>query len=913
MNRFYILLCVLFSQILWASVPEPSFIITGQVASRDEENNDVIVQQEGMLIIATLSGRTLAESVLNLHNNFTFHLEIPLEASVGSRSDYKARVNDVINLSVAGNTLETIQITERGAIKSLVAMLPLDFDSDGDGITDALDDDPNDPNDPVKYGNLDLDNDGLTNGIEFLSGNYNPNGDYDGDGYSNQDEYDLGTDPASSGKFPPLTIPFGQYAALHANQDALSFLINTDSQNFIWDEAVNGKPISMVGVYWNADTYQDLLISTDLGTVHLLTSNELNQFNTPQLVSLLEVPIGSPLQIGFADIDGINSKEMWVFNSAVNKIYFYQRAAKDEPFGQEKWFDVVVPNITGRIAIHDINKDGAVDIIATGIDMSAPEGTPAQTLVQMNGHWDGYAQGFDAPVLLTQQAYLENSQIQIIPNILEVGFDRDADLLFQDVNQKFVINASFNSYHNAAENHLISQQLVTQTLAQLDSPLFTQGIQLDTEKSQNPFVYADFNGDGQADLLQYTGDSVTNAFQFQQIVGTKNTLESDGDGIYDYKDINALDANKPLPNGNQDYDQDGVPYGIDSNHSGQEDADGDKIPDAYELQHQLSPNDPADGDVSADADQDGRSNYEEYMDGTDPQARTSVATYDAELITSISAFKSGTSDMVITGQELAVSSQTSRSIKLYNLSNQGQMRTLESSDANGVTKMLTTENLMVIGNVGGSVEIWDVNAGSRLASFNKNDSSVTDLSIDGINLYALHADGHVFKFNIETLTYVANWFVYDGFLTSLMAKNNTLYIQASSPEKIMFVWDAQTQEQIYTITGSGECCEKVVAELSGDTLVLANSYSGSGIYATNISNFNTQQVVPDIDISAVRSVNTSIYVGRKSGVIEKYSTIDGSFQSRVAAPYSQVREIELINGGFISLHADGNVYIWNDK
>ena len=112
-----------------------------------------------------------------------------------------------------------------------------------------------------------------------------------------------------------------------------------------------------------------------------------------------------------------------------------------------------------------------------------------------------------------------------------------------------------------------------------------------------------------------------------------------------------------------------MPYGIDSNHSGQEDADGDKIPDAYELRNRLSATDATDGSATADADQDGRSNYEEYMDGTDPQARMSVATFDAELITSISAYRSGTSDMVITGQELAVSSQTSRSINLYNLSN----------------------------------------------------------------------------------------------------------------------------------------------------------------------------------------------------------------------------------------------------
>ena len=241
------------------------------------------------------------------------------------------------------------------------------------------------------------------------------------------------------------------------------------------------------------------------------------------------------------------------------------------------------------------------------------------------------------------------------------------------------------------------------------------------------------------------------------------------------------------------------------------------------------------------------------------------------------------------------------------------MRTLQVDDNNGVSKILSTGNLLVTGNMGGSVEMWDANSAIRLAKFEKSTASVTDMAVDGTALYVLHADGTFYQYNIETLAYVGNWKVYDGFLTSLLARNNILYLQASAPEKIMFVWDANKQEVIYNITGNAECCEKVVAELSGETLILANSYSGSGIYATDIGNLNSQEVVADIDISAARSLNNNIYVGRKSGVIERYSAVDGSFQGRVAAPYSQVREIELINGGFISLHADGNVYFWDHK
>jgi hypothetical protein len=908
-KSFLILVCAFFVQVSVASVPEPSFIIYGQVLSSGTQ-----VTQDGMIVSARYGGNHLAETTLTSANSHEFVLEIPLEANIGNRDIYKARVGDVINLQIAGESVSDVQISDRGVSVERNLLLPNSFDSDGDGINDALEiadgKNPNDPNDPVKFGNLDLDGDGISNGAEFFMGTYDPFADYDDDGYANQDEYTLASNPNNADDFPKQMPDAGQYSALHAHSSVITFLQNETGSNLTWNEAVHGKPTSLLSMYWNIDLYLDLLVATDQGKVLLLQGNADGQYTSPSLLNLSSLPVGGAVRLGFNNIDGINSKELWVFSHVSNKLYAYKRNPVGQPYGDNLWFDVALPNIDGDVVMGDLNNDGAMDLLASGVDVSAVTAV-TNTLVQFNGSWDGYTLGFNAPVQLVQESYLNNSPIQILPNIGEVGFDKKQDIIIKGNDQKLSLNLSFNGYGQAALDKNLAQKLVTQETASPAASLFNQGIQLDTESGITPFLMADHDTNGTADALMYMGISTSNAYQFRLVNGVINTKETDGDGILDYKDLNAIDANIPLINGNKDFDLDGIVYGIDGNHSGLEDGDSDGMSDAFELQNGLNPADAT--DAATDLDGDGRSNYEEFQDGTNPQAKTSVTTQDARLITSVRAFDTGASDIQLMNDELIVVSQTSPSVKLYNLDNLSQMRTLQVDDANGVSKVLSSGNLLITGNMGGHVEIWDADSARRLAKFEKNASSVTDMSIDGTALYVLHADGVFYQYNIQTLAYVGNWKIYDGFLTSLLARNNILYIQASNPEKIMFVWDTTKKEVIYNITGNAECCEKVVAELSGETLILANSYSGNGIFATNIGNLNSQQVVSNIDISAVRSVNGAIYVGRKSGVIERYSSTDGSFKGRVAAPYSQVREIELINGGFLSLHADGNVYFWDHK
>lgn len=162
-KSFLIIMCAFFAQLSVASVPEPSFVIYGQVQSSGNQ-----VTQDGLVVSARYGGNHLSEATLSQSNGHEFVLEIPLEANIGNRDIYKARVGDVLSLDIAGSVVANLQISDRGITVNQNLELPTNFDSDGDGINDALEiadgRDPNDPNDPVAFGNLDLDGDGISNG-----------------------------------------------------------------------------------------------------------------------------------------------------------------------------------------------------------------------------------------------------------------------------------------------------------------------------------------------------------------------------------------------------------------------------------------------------------------------------------------------------------------------------------------------------------------------------------------------------------------------------------------------------------------------------------------------------------------------------------------------------------------------------
>jgi hypothetical protein len=886
----------------FASVPEPSFIVFGVVESAGTQ-----IRNEGVVVSASYSGDIVSEFTLDASTNYRYSLEIPIEADVGARSSSSVRVGDVLGLSVSGQLVSNLIVSDRGVSVEVDLSMPVGFDSDGDGISDsdevASGTDPENPNDPVLYGSGDLDGDGIPNGQEYYTGTYDPESDYDGDGYSNTDEYLLASSPADDTDFPAQYAPFGKYASIDTQEGAYIFPTIEDGSELIWDAALYGLAKSILPIMWDDDELFDLMISTSGGQVFVMVQVADLVFKTPSAINLFSLPVSGDVLVGFANFDGVASEELWAYSRTTETVYVYERSPTGQPFGDDLWFSIQVSGIAGMLDIADVSGDGVPDLIATGVDLLLDNMQPENTVALMKGGWDGINFNFQEPQLHTANSLISNSHVRVVPNIKEAGYDSDVDIMLRGEDKYHYLNLSYNSYSKFDDMQpTISEYLNGQVSLIPAGDSFYSGSHLD------PYVYGSFFGnDEYTDVLLHDGES--GLFVFAR--GVMYDLDSDGDGIPDYRDPDMFDSDIPLPNGELDYDGDGIPYAADGSHSGSEDADGDGMNDSFELTHALNPMDAT--DANSDNDNDGVSAYLEYVDGTDPNDNSSVISSQATVVASAAVFDSGASDLVVFGDDIVASSVNSKSVKVLSGRKVAENRTLEVSDGNGVSKLLRIDSMLAVGTVGGVVEVWDYSASRRLITFDRSNSSVTDMASDGVNLYTLHSDGSIFHWNLQSLTYVNSWKVYDGILTSMYVKGDFLYIQSSSPERILFVWDVANNRAIYSVTGSGKCCMQVISEKVGSELLVANSFSGQGIYALDLNNFTTRNLVSDIDVSSMKSTGAEIYVGRRSGVIDWYDSSSGGFIGRVAAPNQFVRKIDLIEGGFISLHSDGKLYYWEHK
>lgn len=107
-------------------------------------------------------------------------------------------------------------------------------------------------------------------------------------------------------------------------------------------------------------------------------------------------------------------------------------------------------------------------------------------------------------------------------------------------------------------------------------------------------------GEAWASSVSYVYDAAGNIIEIRP---STSTVDSDNDGVPDDQDAFPSDPTEWL-----DTDGDGIGNNKDT------DDDGDQIPDFWEIQYGLNPLDKTDADK--DPDGDGKSNLDEYLNGT---------------------------------------------------------------------------------------------------------------------------------------------------------------------------------------------------------------------------------------------------------------------------------------------------------
>jgi hypothetical protein len=120
-------------------------------------------------------------------------------------------------------------------------------------------------------------------------------------------------------------------------------------------------------------------------------------------------------------------------------------------------------------------------------------------------------------------------------------------------------------------------------------------------------------------LVSQFGETPAAGSAYSLAVRPVNGTDSDGDGLSDWWEVTHFGSLDPT--GNRDADNDGLTDRAEHDrgtHPFVADTDGDGMPDGWEAAHRL---DPLANDAGGDPDKDGKSNLEEYRDGTDPNPR----------------------------------------------------------------------------------------------------------------------------------------------------------------------------------------------------------------------------------------------------------------------------------------------------
>lgn len=194
---------------------------------------------------------------------------------------------------------------------------------------------------------------------------------------------------------------------------------------------------------------------------------------------------------------------------------------------------------------------------------------------------------------------------RVLSDVDTDGMDDDYEIAFGfDPNNPE--DATFDTDNDGVNNLREYKERMNPLKTDTDSDGYTDGEEINS--GMNPLEF---------DLHLVDNDNDGLSLRVENEIGTDDfNTDTDGDGVSDFEDSFPLDASEFA-----DTDGDGIGNYTDL------DDDNDGMPDSWETRYRLNPNDPSDRD--GDIDLDGISNYQEYVNGTDPRVANNRSSNDS--------------------------------------------------------------------------------------------------------------------------------------------------------------------------------------------------------------------------------------------------------------------------------------------
>jgi hypothetical protein len=463
---------------------------------------------------------------------------------------------------------------------------PNNADSDNDGLNDG--DEVNSYNtDPLL---TDTDNDGLPDGYE-VNQRLDPNNvsdatfDTDTDGYSNFDEYILGTDPQNAQSYPGAVA----ITRLNETDKHSSITLSEDQQGASFSISGQRGVRSDIGIeagsgfyYYEGFRHVD---AANLGFGVATTAAALDNFggrsdqslgvnalgyvyyNNRSQLSGVNTDISSSEYYGLAvDYRGTNPIVYIIANNIL--VHTTTMSAVTEPL-----HILVYGNNAGSGIQQTINT--AADLNITPFYYDARAFLNAAGISETHSLIDGWSPlppSTTISITTTTQTVNTGETITINATASNAsGTDISSSISWSDnASSQAGTGASFNLSAATPSLHLVSAEVLNE---QGEIVIATLAINFSAPDSDNDGI-----------------DDVTEAS-----LGTDpNNTDSDNDGLNDGDEINTHNTDPLLT-----------------------DTDNDGLPDGYEVNQGFDPNET--NDAILDTDSDGYSNFDEYTAGTDPQ------------------------------------------------------------------------------------------------------------------------------------------------------------------------------------------------------------------------------------------------------------------------------------------------------